>query len=122
MYRVGDWAEKAGLTDYQGVTAQQLNDGRLGRMLERAAVHAEAASAALAPRAITVFAVDVGHIHFDVTGAELYGAYEGAVPDGQAPPTPLPTYGRTKSGRKNVKQVQLGLGVTDDGGVPVCHF
>ena len=33
-----------------------------------------------------------------------------------------PTYGRTKSGRKHVKQVQLGLDVTGDGGVPVGHL
>ena len=32
-----------------------------------------------------------------------------------------PTYGHTKSGRKNIKQVQLGLNVTGDGGVPVGH-
>jgi hypothetical protein len=35
---------------------------------------------------------------------------------------PKPTYGRTKSGRKHVKQVQLGLDVTADGGVPVGHL
>ena len=100
MYRVGEWAENAGLTDYYGVTAQQLNDDRLGRMLERAAVHGEAASNALVLRAIAVFVVEVGHVHFDVTSAELYGAYAAAVPDGQAPPAPLPTNGHTKSGRK----------------------
>lgn len=122
MYRVGAWAEKAGLTDYYGVSAQQLNDDRLGRMLERVAVHAESGSTALVLRAIDVFAVEVGHIHFDVTNAELYGAYDIPVPDGQAPPTPLPMYGHTKSGRKNVKQVQLGLSVTNDGGVPLSHF
>jgi transposase len=122
MYRVGEWAEKAGLTDYYGVAAPQLNDDRLGRMLERVAVHAECATAALVLQAISVFDVDVGHVHFDVTSAELYGAYEVAGADRQASPTPLPTYGHTKSGRKNVKQVQLGLSVANDGGVPVCHF
>src|SRR5207249_8218882 len=40
---------------------------------------------------------------------------------GQPPPTPRPTYGRTKSGRKDLKQVQLGLNVVGDGGVPVAH-
>src|SRR4051812_35309817 len=34
----------------------------------------------------------------------------------------MPAYGRTKSGRKHVKQVQLGLDVTGDGGVPVGHL
>ena len=35
---------------------------------------------------------------------------------------PQPKYGRTKSGRKNVKQIQQGLSVSGDGGVPVCHL
>jgi hypothetical protein len=38
------------------------------------------------------------------------------------PPTPRPTYGRTKSGRKHAKQIQFGLNVTGDGGVPVGHL
>jgi transposase len=32
---------------------------------------------------------------------------------------PLPMYGRTKSGRKNVKQVQFGINVARDGAVPI---
>jgi transposase len=48
--------------------------------------------------------------------------YEVETAEGQPPPTPLPTYGRTKSGRKHIKQVQLGLDVTGDGGVPVGHL
>src|SRR5260370_17738979 len=47
MYRVGEWAAKTGLTDYYGVTAQQLNDDRLGRMLERVALHPAPPSNAL---------------------------------------------------------------------------
>ena len=65
--------------------------------------------------------LDVSQVHYDITSVELFGAYENELPEGQPPPTPLPTYGRTKSGRKNVKQVQLGVNVTGDGGVPVGH-
>lgn len=32
---------------------------------------------------------------------------------------PMPMYGRTKSGRKNVKQVQFGINVARDGAVPI---
>jgi transposase len=59
---------------------------------------------------------------YDLSDVELYGAYEIPLKEGQAPPTPLPTYGRTKSGRKHVKQIQFGLDVTGDGGVPVGHL
>jgi transposase len=121
LYRVGDWAEGAGLTDYYGVTAEQLNDDLLGRALERLAEHAGVIEAALVTRMIKVFKVQVNQIHFDITDVELYGAYEQQIPEGQTPPTPQPAYGRTKSGRKNVKQIGMGLNVTADGGVPIGH-
>lgn len=72
-------------------------------------------------RAIKAFKLNVTQIHFDITNVELYGAYCIALAEGQTPPTPMPAYGRTKSGRKNVKQIQLGVNVTGDGGVPVGH-
>jgi transposase len=122
LYRIGEWAHKAGLTDYYGVTAEQLNDDLLGRALERLAKYADAIEAALVAQMIKIFKVQVNQIHFDITDVELYGTYEQEVSEGQSPPTPLPAYGRTKSGRKNVKQIGLGLNVTADGGVPVGHL
>jgi len=122
LFRIGEWAEKAGLTDYYGVTAHQLNDDRLGRMLERVAAHAEVAQASVVTRSIKVFKLQVKQIHFDITDVELYGAYPMELAEGQTAPTPLPAYGRTKSGRKNVKQIGVGLNVTADGGVPMGHL
>jgi transposase len=122
LYRIGQWAHKAGLTDYYGVTAEHLNDDLLGRALERLAKYADVIEAALVTEMIKVFKVQVNQIHFDITDVELYGAYEQQFAEGQTPPTPLPAYGRTKSGRKNVKQIGLGLNVTADGGVPIGHL
>jgi Domain of unknown function (DUF4277) len=122
LFRVGPWAQSAALTDYYGLTPEQLNDDRLGRALERLATHAEAIQAALVLSAIGRFGLDVTQIHYDLTTVELYGAYETEAADGPHGPAPKPTYGRTKSGRGHVKQVQLGLDVTGDGGVPVGHL
>lgn len=122
LYRIGEWADKAGLTNYYGVTAEQLNDDLLGRALERLSKYADVIEAALVTGMIKVFKVQVNQIHFDITDVELYGAYEQQYAEGQTPPTPLPAYGRTKSGRKNVKQIGLGLNVTADGGVPIGHL
>jgi hypothetical protein len=122
LFRVGDWAQDAALTDYYGLTPEQLNDDRLGRALERLADHAETVETALVLRAIQRFELDVSQIHYDITSVELFGAYELELSEGQTPPTPRPTYGCAKSGRKNVKQVQLGLNVTGDGGVPISHL
>jgi transposase len=122
LFRVGPWAQAAALTDCYGLTAEQLNDDRLGRALERLAEHAPIIQAALVLKAIERFELDVTQIHYDITTVELYGAYERELTEGQTPPTPMPAYGRTKSGRKHVKQVQLGLDVAADGAVPVGHL
>jgi len=122
LYRIGEWAQKAGLTDYYRVTAEQLNDDLLGRALERLAKYAAVIEAALVTKMIKAFKVQVKQIHFDITDVELYGVYEQHLPEGQTPPTPQPAYGRTKSGRKNVKQIGMGLSVTADGGVPIGHL
>lgn len=119
MFRIGEWAESASVTDFYGITGADLNDDRLGRALERLAEHGEDVQAALVLKAIKQFKLDVHQVHYDITDVELYGAYE--TEDGQAV-TPQPAYGRTKSGRKNVKQIQQGLSVTADGGVPICHL
>ncbi len=122
LFRIGPWAQSAALTDYYGLTPEQLNDDRLGRALERLAGHAPTIQAALVLNAIARFGLDVTQVHYDLTTVELYGAYEPEAMEGQPAPAPKPTYGRTKSGRKHVKQIQLGLDVTGDGGVPVGHL
>lgn len=122
LFRVGTWAQGAGLTEYYGLTAEELNDDRLGRALERLAQHADVVQSGLVMKAIKTFKLDVSQIHYDITDVELYGAYELGLAEGETPPTPMPAYGRTKSGRKNVKQIQTGLNVTSDGGVPVGHL
>jgi transposase len=122
MFRIGEWAQTAGVTDYFKLTAEQLNDDRLGRALERIADHREAIQAPLVLGIIHRFKLDVSQVHYDISDVELYGAYELDIPEGQPAPTPMPAYGRTKSGRKNVKQIQFGLNVARDGAVPVAHL
>jgi transposase len=118
MFRIGEWAESAAVTEYYGITAEALNDDRLGRALERVAEHGDRVQPALVLQAIGQYDLDVSQIHYDITNVELYGAYES---EEESPAAPQPAYGRTKSGRKNVKQIQQGLNVTRDGGVPVCQ-
>jgi transposase len=81
--------------------------------------------------AVKQWDVKVKQVHYDISNAELYGAYPGAQPATDADPgegpsptkvpiVPFPTYGHTKSGRDDVKQVQFGLNVLGDGAVPVA--
>lgn len=131
MYEVGAWAEDAAVTSYYGLTAEQLNDDRLGRALERIAEHTRAVQSAATLAAVKQWRLNVDQIHYDISNVELYGKYPDAQPaadadpgTGPSPPSvpsvPFPTYGRTKSGRDDVKQVQFGLSVLGDGAVPVA--
>lgn len=122
LFRLDDWARTAAVTDYYALEPGQLNDDRLGRALERLAKYADRVQTALVLTALREFRLDVTQIHYDITSVELFGAYDLTLSEGATPPTPMPAYGRTKSGRKNVKQVQLGLNVTGDGAVPISHL
>lgn len=137
MYRIDDWAQKSGVSAYYGLEPNALNDDLLGRALERLSKDGGAAQAPLVLQAIRQFDLDVSQIHYDMTSVEFYGTYEQPVADavatpdtantapapdpGKNNPAPQPTYGRSKSGRKHVKQIQAGLNVTGDGAVPVAH-
>ncbi|MCI0364027.1 MAG: IS1634 family transposase [Phycisphaerales bacterium] len=122
MFRIDEWARSAAVSDYLELDAGQLNDDRLGRALERIAAHSDSVQTAAVLTAIKEFKLDVSQVHYDITGIELYGAYEMELAEGETPPKPTPAYGRTKSGRKNVKQIQVGVNVTGDGGVPIGHL
>jgi transposase len=127
LYRIGPWAREASVADYFGIDAELLNDDRLGRVLERIAVYGEEVQIPLVLGVIKKFRLDVSQVHYDISNAELYGAYEKqlarlqeAEKAGLASSAAVkPAYGRTKSGRKNVKQIQYGLDVVRDGAVPI---
>lgn len=121
LYKLGSWATKATLAHYYNLREQQLHDDRIGRALERIAEHGDSVQAVLVLRAIQEFDLDVRQVHYDMSTIELYGDYrdrEEAVVDAAVP---RPAYGRSKSGRKNLKQIQFGINVTQDGAVPIGH-
>jgi transposase len=120
QYKIGEWCEKAGVCDYYGISSEELNDDRLGRGLERVATHSLAIQSQLVLHVVKTFKLDVGKIHYDISNVELYGAYERQLQESrEAEGVASPMYGRTKSGRKNVKQVQFGINVARDGAVPL---
>jgi transposase len=132
QYAIGEWAAESGVADFYGLTAEQLNDDLLGRALERVNEYAESAQTQLTLAAVKQWRVNVRAIHYDLSTVEFSGAFADAQPSAdkdsgtgpspaQPPHVPFPTYGRTKSGREDVKQIQFGMNVTADGGVPLSH-
>jgi len=64
--------------------------------------------------AVTEFGVDVSRLHWDLTSISLYGAYPEANLE-----YPAPRWGHPKDRRADLKQIQTGLAVSGDGGIPV---
>jgi hypothetical protein len=58
----------------------------------------------------------VSRLHWDLTSISLYGAYPEADEE-----YPAPRWGHPKDRRPDLKQIQTGLAVSGDGGIPVFH-
>jgi transposase len=116
LLRVEDWAREWAVNEIFGIEAETLNDDRIGRALDAVAVHLDEIIGSVGARAITDFGIDVSRLHWDMTSISLVGDY----------PSPeagfvLPSYGKPKDRRVDRKQVQTGLAVSGDGGIPVFH-
>jgi len=116
LLRVEDWARQWAVAEVFGIDPAALNDDRIGRALDAIAPELERIVGSVGARAIAVFGIDVARLHWDMTSSSLYGAYD-EVEQGFA----QPRWGRPKDRRPDLKQVQAGLAVSGDGGVPVWH-
>lgn len=116
LLRVEDWARDWAVPEVFGVAAETLNDDRIGRALDAIAPRLDAIVGSVGARAISEFGIDVSRLHWDMTSISLYGAYD--TPEAEFA---TPTYGRPKDRRPDLKQIQTGLAVTGDGGIPVFH-
>ncbi|MGX1886474.1 IS1634 family transposase [Streptomyces sp. NPDC055287] len=116
MQHVSHWALEWAVEEVFGLSADILNDDRLARALDAIAPSLESIVGSVGARAIDVFGLDVTRLHWDMTSMSLHGAYEETEED-----YPAPAYGHPKDRRTDLKQIQAGLAVTGDGGVPVFH-
>ena len=116
LRRVEDWAGAWAVPEVFGIAPEALNDDRIGRALDAIAPKLDAIVGSVGARAIAAFGLEVARLHWDMTSISLYGAYdqpeEGFV---------APRFGHPKDRRPDLKQVQTGLAVSGDGGVPVWH-
>src|SRR5215207_6235908 len=102
LWRVEDWARAWAVEETLGISPDALNDDRIGRALDAIAPKLEQLVGSVGARAITSFSV--------------YGVYV-EPEDGFI----APRFGHPKDRRPDLKQVQTGLAVSGDGGVPVFH-
>jgi hypothetical protein len=116
LLRVQDWAGEWAVEEVFGIAPDALNDDRIGRALDAIAPQLDQLVGSVGAQAIATFGVEVARLHWDMTSISLYGAYDHAEA-GFA----QPRWGKPKDRRPDLKQVQTGLAVSGDGGVPVWH-
>ena len=116
LVHIADWARVWAVEEVLGLDARLLNDDRCGRALDALAPVAEQVAGAVGAAAIAGFGVDVARLQWDMTSISVHGAYD---QDEQDPAYPQVRFGHPKDRRVDLKQIQAGLGVSPDGGVPV---
>jgi len=116
LRRVEDWARAWAVEEVFAIVPDALNDDRIGRALDAIAPQLEQIVGSVGACAIATFGLEVARLHWDMTSISLYGAYQ-EPEDGFI----APRFGHPKDRRPDLKQVQTGLAVTGDGGVPVFH-
>jgi hypothetical protein len=116
LVHVQDWAAEWAVEEIFGTDPAALNDDRIGRALDAIAPQLEPIVGSVGAAAIATFGLDVARLHWDMTSISLFGAYS-APQEGYA----APRFGHPKDRRTDLKQIQTGLAVTGDGGVPVFH-
>jgi len=119
LVRVADWAGEHAVEEVFGIGPALLNDDRIGRALDAIAPELDRIIGSVGAQAISVFGLDTSRLHWDMTSVSLHGAYDHA---GQVDTDhPTPKFGHPKDRRPDLKQIQAGLAVTGDGGIPVFH-
>jgi transposase len=119
LYKVGRRLDERGMLALlqPGLAPHSVHDTRLGQILDALfAANLNRVFGAIALNTLETYAIETPWIHQDTTTIALYGAYEEVAQD---PAAPRPSYGHSKAGRGDLKQVLLSLGVSGDGGLPL---
>ena len=112
LYKIEEWAETFAVEPLLGIKPEDLNDDRLGRMLDAVADKVETLKTEICFTAIEQFGLDVGRLHWDLTSFEFCGDF-----DEQDPAWPALTYGYNTAGVGKHVQCRVGNLVCGDGAV-----
>src|ERR1019366_93011 len=111
--RVQDWAAVMAVEEAYGIAPELLSDDRIARALDAVAPQLDAIAGGVGAAAGSEFGVDGSRLHWDLTSISLYGAYPEADEE-----YPAPRWGHPRDRRPDLKQIQTGLAVSGDGGIP----
>jgi transposase len=111
LYRVGEWLQGSVLAQRLGLDPAQVNDARLGRLLDAL----DGVTATIWPQvvahALALGGAELDAVYYDSTSFSFEGAYDDV---------PEITYGYSRDGRPDTKQLEVGLTVTAPDGLPTA--
>jgi len=112
LYKVKEWMAETVLEDTLEVSAEQMHDTRIGRTLDDLYPHLDAIWQDIAVQAVLEYDIDLRFIHYDITSVYFEGEYtESEKID----------YGYSRDHRPDAKQVNLGVNVTSETGIPLGY-
>ncbi len=103
-------------------TAGNFHDQRLGRALDALAKVGQLVTDAAALRSVSAWKLSLSLVHMDLTAQGVYGDYSAShAPEDPEEPDAVPHVkkGKSKDGRRGMKQIVYGTAVTSDGRVPL---
>jgi transposase len=112
LYRVGEWLQDSVLAHRLGLDPAQVNDARLGRLLDAL----DGVSAVIWPQLVAAAhalgGIDLAAVYYDLTSFYFEGEYADV---------PEITYGYSRDHRPDTQQVAVGLTVTAQDGLPLAY-
>jgi transposase len=112
LYKVKEWMAETVLGDALDVGEEQMHDTRIGRTLDDLYPHLDAIWQDIAVQAVLAYDIDLRFIHYDITSVYFEGEYtESEKID----------YGYSRDHRPDAKQVNLGVNVTSETGIPLGY-
>jgi len=112
LYKVKEWIAETVLEDTLDVQADQMHDTRIGRTLDDLHPHLDAIWQDIAVQAILEYDIDLRFLHYDITSIYFEGEYT---------ESDKISYGYSRDHRPDAKQVNLGVNVTSETGIPLGY-
>jgi transposase len=112
LYKVREWMSETVLEDTLDIAAEQMHDMRIGRTLDDLHPHLGVIWQDIVVQAVLEYDIDLRSIHYDITSVYFEGEYT---------ESEKITYGYSRDHRSDAKQVNLGVNVTGEGGIPLGY-
>lgn len=120
--KMSEWVQTQAIEEVSGLSAEALNDDRIGRALDEIHPHLNELWATIVLAGTQAYGVRLDQLHSDVTRIAFEGAYDEVATetaDGQA--LARIVHGYTGKQDASRKQVTLSVTVTADGALPLWY-